>query len=98
MTDLPEKLRALPDRRTVVWQAADEIERLREALDVLSPNHEADAYYNLLGAHYDLRVWNADKICIKTIERVLEQLGRGRARVFVSTIAGVGRLPPAHRR
>ena len=37
-------------------------------------NVSADAYYNIGGAIYDLKRMGADAVCIRTLERIEEQL------------------------
>jgi hypothetical protein len=51
---------------------ADQIEQIRKAL--LPDDEVRDPYYNLEGVLHDLRRQNADPVCIRTIERVQEQI------------------------
>ena len=52
-------------------KAADAVAAIRI---ILASNGSDDAYYNLLGAYIDLERDKADKVCLSTIARVLEQL------------------------
>jgi hypothetical protein len=59
---------------------ADQIEQIRKALlpddEVRDDNVSvsSEPYYNLEGVLHDLRRQNADPVCIRTIERVQEQI------------------------